>query len=308
MILGIHHAQITVPKGAEAEAKAFYCGVLGLKETPKPENLQGRGGFWLQLVNGQVHVGAEDGVDRDNTKAHVAYAVDNLEELRGLLAKHGIESIDGIPIPGYDRFEFRDPFCNRVEFIQRQHTPSQKLPTLYTDRLILRALTDDDALSIFAYASDPDVSKYTLWEPHKTVVDSLGFIKGYAHKNYEAGMPEPWGIALKDKPEAIIGTVGCFWEDESNRCMELAYAIAKPHWGQGLVIEAATVALSFVFERYPVERMQCRCKLENRASARVMAKLGFRPEGLLRSQVWHRGRYWDMHVTSILKSEWRVPD
>lgn len=49
MILGIHHAQITIPKGKEREARDFYCGVLGLKEIPKPESLQGRGGFWLRV-------------------------------------------------------------------------------------------------------------------------------------------------------------------------------------------------------------------------------------------------------------------
>lgn len=119
MLLGIHHVQITVPKGAEDEARAFYCGVLRLKEVAKPEALQGRGGFWLQLGNAQVHIGAEEGVDRKATKAHIAYEVDNLDALRGVLAQRGIEAKSGIPIPGYERFEFRDPFGNRVEIIER---------------------------------------------------------------------------------------------------------------------------------------------------------------------------------------------
>ncbi|PIC97728.1 glyoxalase, partial [Sporosarcina sp. P29] len=45
MILGLHHAQITIPKNAEAEGKHFYCDVLGLKEVEKPDSLTGRGGF-----------------------------------------------------------------------------------------------------------------------------------------------------------------------------------------------------------------------------------------------------------------------
>ncbi|TCI22548.1 VOC family protein [Exiguobacterium sp. SL-9] len=118
MITGIHHVQMTIPKGEEARARAFYCGVLGLREIDKPESLQGRGGFWLEVGDQSVHVGTEDGVDRMKTKAHVAYAVTDLAKWGRKLEAGGIERIEGIPIPGFNRFEFRDPFGNRVEMIQ----------------------------------------------------------------------------------------------------------------------------------------------------------------------------------------------
>jgi catechol 2,3-dioxygenase-like lactoylglutathione lyase family enzyme len=63
-------------------------------------------------------VGVEDGVDRAATKAHIAYQVSDLAAWRARLEEAGIAILDGIPIPGYDRFEFRDPFGNRVEMIQ----------------------------------------------------------------------------------------------------------------------------------------------------------------------------------------------
>ncbi|MFT7641523.1 MAG: catechol 2,3-dioxygenase-like lactoylglutathione lyase family enzyme [Pirellulaceae bacterium] len=119
MIVGLHHAQITIPTGSEATARKFYCEVLGLLEIPKPDYLIGRGGFWLQVGDRSVHVGVEDGVDRAKTKAHLAYQVSDLGHWRELLAAGGIELLDGIPIPGFDRFEFRDPFGNRVEMIQQ---------------------------------------------------------------------------------------------------------------------------------------------------------------------------------------------
>lgn len=117
-ILDLHHAQITVPKGKEAEARHFYCDLLGLPEIEKPASLQGRGGFWLQAGHKQVHIGTEDGVDHHATKAHLAYLVDHLDHWRRHLEKHGIEFTKSIPIPGYDRLEFRDPFGNRIEFIK----------------------------------------------------------------------------------------------------------------------------------------------------------------------------------------------
>ena len=119
MIQGLHHAQITIPKGTEVEGKAFYCDVLKLKEIDKPESLQGRGGFWLKVGMQEVHVGTEEGFDRTTTKAHLAYLVSNLDVWKRTLEAEGIEILSGIPIPGYDRFEFRDPFGNRVEMIQK---------------------------------------------------------------------------------------------------------------------------------------------------------------------------------------------
>jgi catechol 2,3-dioxygenase-like lactoylglutathione lyase family enzyme len=119
MIVRVHHAQITIPRGAEDECRRFYCELLGLQEVEKPASLQGRGGFWLQIGETQVHVGVEEGVDRSGTKAHVAYEVTDLKLWRTSLEQNGVEILKGIPIPGYDRFEFRDPFGNRVEFLER---------------------------------------------------------------------------------------------------------------------------------------------------------------------------------------------
>lgn len=120
-IVGLHHAQITIPRAAEAQARQFYCEVLGLPEISKPASLQSRGGFWLQVGDRQVHVGVEDGVDgvdRPATKAHLAYQVTNIATWQERLQTHGLKILDSVPIPGYHRFETRDPFGNRIEFIQ----------------------------------------------------------------------------------------------------------------------------------------------------------------------------------------------
>jgi catechol 2,3-dioxygenase-like lactoylglutathione lyase family enzyme len=128
MITGIDHVQITIPPGGETAARAFYCQLLGLAEIEKPASLKERGGFWLQVGDRPVHIGVEEGVDRHATKAHIAYAVSDLEGWRERLAARGMEILDGVPIPGYDRFEFRDPFGNRVEFIQQRGERSEVRP------------------------------------------------------------------------------------------------------------------------------------------------------------------------------------
>ncbi|MEK4425212.1 VOC family protein [Solibacillus sp. FSL K6-1523] len=118
MILGLHHAQITIPKGAEEECKNFYCNLLGLEEIEKPVSLQGRGGFWLRVGDKEVHVGTEDGFDRLSTKGHLAYQVEDVSYWKSVLVENNIKILDSVPIPNFERFEFRDPFGNRVEFIK----------------------------------------------------------------------------------------------------------------------------------------------------------------------------------------------
>lgn len=118
-ISGFHHVQITIPPDSEDVARAFYLGILGLTEIPKPTSLTGRGGLWLSAGTIELHIGVEDGVDRHATKAHVAFAVTDLPGWRLRLQAAGCSILEGVPIPGHDRLETRDPFGNRLELIER---------------------------------------------------------------------------------------------------------------------------------------------------------------------------------------------
>lgn len=114
----LHHVQFVVPTPQENSARAFYLDVLGLQEIPKPASLVARGGFWILLGDIQIHVSLSDSFDARQSPAHLAFQVDNLEHWREILTEKGIVIDQSIPIEGYDRFEFRDPFGNRVEMIQ----------------------------------------------------------------------------------------------------------------------------------------------------------------------------------------------
>ena len=114
----LRQVQITVPKGAEETAREFYCGLLGLPELEKPDALKPRGGFWLVVGDRQVHVGVEDGFDRRTTKGHIAYAVRDIDHWRNRLTAAGVQIEEGIQIPELRRFEFRDPFGNRIEMVE----------------------------------------------------------------------------------------------------------------------------------------------------------------------------------------------
>lgn len=113
----IDHVQLTIPTGAEDAARAFYVGLLGLTERPKPAALQQNGGLWLELGATQLHLGVEDGADRRRTRAHVAFWTNDVAVWRAKLRAAGVEVVEGTPIPDRDRFELRDPFGNRLEVI-----------------------------------------------------------------------------------------------------------------------------------------------------------------------------------------------
>lgn len=116
MAYRLHHVQIAAPPNREAEARSFYVGVLGMEEIPKPATLAGRGGIWLRLAGGELHLGVEPEF-RPARKAHPAFEVDDLDELRQRLHDHGLPTQDDVLLPGRRRFYVQDPFGNRLEFV-----------------------------------------------------------------------------------------------------------------------------------------------------------------------------------------------
>jgi Glyoxalase/Bleomycin resistance protein/Dioxygenase superfamily. len=116
---GIDHVQLAAPHGCESKARQFFNGLLGWTEIPKPETLQKRGGIWFQCGAHQVHVGVqEDFVPA--AKAHPAFHVRNLDELRLHLLLHDQAVIDdeARADEGVNRFYVNDPFGNRLEFLE----------------------------------------------------------------------------------------------------------------------------------------------------------------------------------------------
>jgi catechol 2,3-dioxygenase-like lactoylglutathione lyase family enzyme len=121
-ILRLDHAQIMIPKGGEAEARRFYCGLLGLTEVPKPPELAVRGGLWLAVGESQVHLGAAEPPVVPPARAHIGYEVRDLDGWRAKLAAAGVAITDGTQVEEFRRFEVRDPFGNRIELLERNLT------------------------------------------------------------------------------------------------------------------------------------------------------------------------------------------
>ncbi len=118
MIVGVNHAQVNVPKAQLPQAREFYLNFLGLKEIPRPPVFRSDG-FWTNAGAFELHIGVDDGHDRNTTRAHFAYEVTDLQHWRKKLESAGYRITEQPKIPNYERLQFRDPFGNNIELIQR---------------------------------------------------------------------------------------------------------------------------------------------------------------------------------------------
>jgi catechol 2,3-dioxygenase-like lactoylglutathione lyase family enzyme len=118
-LLKLDHVQLAMPQGQEERARAFYSGLLGIPEVPKPTELAARGGVWFQDGELRVHLGI-DREFRASRKAHPAFLVQDLGSLVRRLRDAGVEVVDDDLLPGYDRVYVSDPFGNRLELMERK--------------------------------------------------------------------------------------------------------------------------------------------------------------------------------------------
>ena len=110
----LSHVNITMPKGSEEIARAFYGGLLGLREIPKPESLRARGGIWFDAGGLDLHLSIEDSRSGADVQRHFGLECADVDGLRTRLQNAGVATDDGRPAP-WRRFFVRDPFGNRIE-------------------------------------------------------------------------------------------------------------------------------------------------------------------------------------------------
>lgn len=124
-ITGVDHVQLTMPRGREDDARAFYGGLLGLEELAKPPALRARGGVWFAAGAQQLHLGVEEPF-APARKAHPALAVEpgDLDAFAAALTAAGVAVTWDDAIPGVRRFFVADPFGNRLALLSVVEAPA----------------------------------------------------------------------------------------------------------------------------------------------------------------------------------------
>lgn len=114
--VALDHVQLAIPVGGEADARRFYCDLLGMEEIPKPPALAARGGLWLRSGGVVIHLGVEADF-RAARKAHPALVCASYGALVASLRAAGREIREDHEIPGVERCHIDDVFGNRIELI-----------------------------------------------------------------------------------------------------------------------------------------------------------------------------------------------
>ncbi|MBW3584991.1 MAG: GNAT family N-acetyltransferase [Cyanobacteria bacterium 0813] len=175
------------------------------------------------------------------------------------------------------------------------------LPSIETERLLLRKITLNDASDMFEYASNPEVSQYTMWSTHTSIEDTKYFLQSLT-KMYKRRELVDWGIVHKAEKK-FIGTCGFVEWSMTHSRAEIGYALSRRYWGEGYMSEAVNAVIEFGFREMSLNRIMGRCEVHNIASALVMEKVGMQMEGILRQHLFVKDRYWDLKIYSILREE-----
>ncbi len=116
-LVGLHHVQLSAPRGSEDVLRAFYGDLLGMVEVAKPPPLAARGGAWFRSVALELHIGVEDDF-RPARKAHPGMLVEDLDGMAERLIAAGVDVAWDDDFPGYRRCYVLDPHCNRLELLE----------------------------------------------------------------------------------------------------------------------------------------------------------------------------------------------
>ena len=176
------------------------------------------------------------------------------------------------------------------------------MPTLETDRLILRRMTIQDAQDVFEYSRDPEVARHVLWSAQKELSEAKEYCR-YMMKRYRNDEPSSWGIIDKATGR-LVGTIGFMAYSEENNSAEVGYSLAKWMWNGGYMTEALARVIEYAFEAMDLNRIEAQHELTNPSSGRVMEKCGMRKEGVLRQRLYNKGKYVDVALYAILKEDY----
>ena len=152
------------------------------------------------------------------------------------------------------------------------------LRSIETARLCLRPPTVEDADAVFAeYAQDPDITRYLVWRPHREIESVRVFLR-QAVAALESGASHFWVITTRntDRPVGMIET----GVDEHG--LSLGYVLAKRCWGKGYMPESLQPIVDWAVQQKEIHRIWAACDVDNRASVRVLEKIGMQREGVLR--------------------------
>lgn len=153
---------------------------------------------------------------------------------------------------------------------------------LLTNRLKLRRYQQGDQQQMHDnFLSDTKVTEHVNWESHTNLKMTEDFLQMHLEKYNEINF-YGWAIEMNGK---VIGSIGAFHIDDTIKSCEIGYSLGSKYWGQGIITEAVTAVLDFLFREVEFNRITASYNEENIASGKVMKKVGMSYEGTCKEAV-----------------------
>jgi ribosomal-protein-alanine N-acetyltransferase len=182
-------------------------------------------------------------------------------------------------------------------------TERYKFPRLETERLILRQMTMDDLDFYFKHFSVKEIEDGSGFPAPKDIDTAKEEMQRFIIGLFEKNLGFRWGIAKKGEVE-LVGTCGYYdWNKEARKA-QIGYDLEPACWGQGIMTEALMEMLRFGFEEMDLNRIQVMVAPRNERSTRLVLRLGFKKEGVLRDNFVFKGKLQDDVMFSLLRREW----
>lgn len=174
---------------------------------------------------------------------------------------------------------------------------------LETSRLLLRRPTVEDAESMYKnWASDPAVTKFLTWKPHDNSALTRALLAMWSEECEKSDCYQ-WLIVPKGLAEPI-GSIAVVCTKESTDAFEIGYCIGVPWWHKGIMSEAFSAVIDYLFREVGANRICAEHDTNNPHSGDVMRKCGLSYEGTMRSAGRNTQGICDLAVYAILRSDW----
>ena len=190
-----------------------------------------------------------------------------------------------------------------MKWFRKKAADENALPVLSTERLVLRAFEPSDAVSVYAYAQSEKVGLMAGFAPHKSLEESRGMVQAFMEQSAH------WAIVEKATGR-LIGSISLQADGKRPKienARRIGYVLDENYWGQGYATEACRELLRYAFEELECPVISADLFPTNNKSKRVLKKLGFMPEGVIRhARLLPDGSASDLHSYSLLRTEFEV--
>jgi ribosomal-protein-alanine N-acetyltransferase len=181
--------------------------------------------------------------------------------------------------------------------------PLKKIfPRFMLSTTIMREPKQKDIEGLFRVSKDHDVMKYYGLPPirsRKPIIKELNWFT----RIFRKGEGIRWIIALKESDE-YIGDIGFHNYSKKHRRIEIGFKLAKEHWRRGIMYKSINKAIAYAFNKLRVNRIEALVEPQNVRSKKLLQKLGFTNEGILRQYEKESKGYVDLIIFSLLRNEW----